>query len=254
VHGIALANEFNKGYISDGRANSVVVFDLKSLKKLNTVPIKGEGPDAIMYDPYTKRVFSFNGESHNAAVLDAKTDKEIGTVSLDGGPEFAISDEKGHIYNNIEDKNSIAVIDAKDLKVVKTYSLEPGGTPTGLALDKKNHRLFSGCRKDKNMYVLDEYSGKIITKLPIGAGVDAVVYDPSTSLIFCSNGDGTTTIIKQESADQYKVVQTLNTEVRAKTMALDPVTHKIYLSVAKFEPGTRTPVADSFEILVYKMK
>ena len=146
------------------------------------------------------------------------------------------------------------VIDAKTMKVIANYPLAPAGTPTGLALDGVNHRLFTACRPNKGMSVLDANNGKIITTLPIGAGVDAVAYDAATKLIFCSNGDGTTTIIKQKSADDYEVVQTLATQVRAKTLALDTTTHKIYLSVAKFEEGSRTPVAETFKVLVYKMK
>lgn len=254
VHGIAIANEFNKGFISDGKANSVVVFDLKTLKTIETIGISGKKPDAIMYDLYSKKIYAFNGDSDNATVIDADTNKEIGSVALPGGPEFGVPDGEGKIYNNIEDKSVLAVIDAKTLKVIQTYPLAPCGTPTGLALDNANHRLFTGCRANKGLTVLDQNTGKVITTLPIGAGVDAVAYDPETKLIFCSNGDGTTTIIKQESADKYELVQTLVTQVRAKTLALDTKTHKIYLSVAKFEEGTRAPVPGSFEVLVYKMK
>lgn len=254
VHGIAVANEFNKGFISDGKANSVIVFDLKTLKTIQTISISGKKPDAIMYDPYSKKVFAFNGDSENATVIDAATNKEIGSVALPGGPEFGVSDGKGKIYNNIEDKSKLVVIDAKALKVTETYPLAPCGTPTGLALDNANHRLFTGCRENKGMSILDANTGKIITTLPIGAGVDAVAYDPETKLIFCSNGDGTTTIIKQESADKYEVVQTLATQLRAKTLALDARTHKIYLSAAKFEEGTKNPLPESFKVLAFKMK
>ena len=254
VHGIAIATGSGKGFISDGRANSIVVFDVKTLKKITTIAISGKGPDAIMYDPWSKKILSFNGESSSATVIDPQTNAETGTVTLPGGPEFGVSDTKGKIYNNIEDKNSMVVIDAKSLKVVEAWPLAPCGTPTGLAIDLLNHRLFTGCRANKGMSVLDAKSGKLITTLPIGGGVDAVAYDAATKLIFCSCGDGTTTIIEQVSADEYHVVQTLATEVRAKTMALDPLTHKIYLSVAKFEAGSRTPVPGSFALLVYKMQ
>ncbi len=254
VHGIAIANDLNRGFISDGRADAVVAFDLKTLKTIATIKVSGKGPDAIAYDPYSQQVFSFNGESNNASVIDAKTLKQVGTVDLGGGPEFAVPDGKGKMYNNLEDKNSLNVIDTKALKVINNYPLSPCGGPTGLALDQKNQRLFTGCRQNKGMSVLDANSGKVITTLPIGAGVDAVAYDPMTKLIFCSNGDGTTTIIKQESADDYKLVQTLNTQVRAKTMALDTKTHKIYLSVADFEKGTRKVIPGTFKVLVYKMK
>jgi YVTN family beta-propeller protein len=252
-HGIAIANDLNIGFISDGRANAVVVFDLKTLKTIATVPVSGTGPDCITYDPFSKQVFSFNGRSNNASVIDAVSLKQVGTVDLGGGPEFAVADGKGLIYNNLEDKNSLNVIDTKSMKVVKNYPLAPCGGPTGLALDSKNHRIFTACRENKGMSVVDINSGKVITTLPIGQGVDAVAYDPETHYIFCSNGDATTTIIKQESADSYSVVQTLATAVRAKTLALDTKTHKIYLSVADFQTGTRNIVPGSFHVLVYKM-
>jgi YVTN family beta-propeller protein len=254
VHGIAIANDLNKGFISDGRADAVVVFDLNTLKKIATVPVSGKGPDAIAYDPYTQQVFSFNGESNNASVIDGKTLKQVGTVDLGGGPEFAVADGKGKMYNNLEDKNSLNVIDTKALKVVNNHPLAPCGGPTGLAIDPGNNRLFTGCRENKGMSVVDIATGKVIATLPIGAGVDAVAYDPVTKYIFCSNGDATTTIIKQQSADQYDVVQKLSTQTRAKTLALDRKTHKIYLSVADFQPGTRNVVPGTFTVLVYKPK
>jgi YVTN family beta-propeller protein len=254
VHGIAIDNKHNKGFISDGKANAVVAFDLKTLKKLATIPVDAKGPDAIMYDTYAEKVFSFNGESNNSSVVDPVTLKQIGTVALGGGPEFAVADGKGKIYNNLEDKNSMNVIDSKTLKVIKNFNLSPCGGPTGLALDLKNNRAFTVCRENKGMSVVDITTGKVITTVAIGAGVDAVAYDPETKLIFVSNGDATTTIIKQQNADQYSVVQTLPTQVRAKTLALDTKTHKIYLSVAQFEPGTRKVVPGTFTVLVYKMQ
>jgi DNA-binding beta-propeller fold protein YncE len=253
VHGIAVDNEVNKGFITDGRDNSVVVFDLTTFKTIKVIPVTPKGPDGIMFDPFSKRIFAFCGHGNAASVIDVNDMKEIGTVDLGGGPEFAVPDGKGLIYNNLEDKNSLNVIDAVSMKVIKTYPLSPCGGPTGLTYDAKNKLVFTGCRENKGMSVVDIKSGKVITTLPIGAGVDAVVYDPSTKLIFCSNGDSTTTIIKQHSEKDYSVVQTLYTKVRAKTMALDKDTHKIYLSVASFEPGTRKIIPGSFEVLVYKM-
>jgi len=254
VHGIAIANEFGKGFISDGKANAVVVFDLKTFNKISTISITGKDPDAITYDPFSKRIFAFNGDSKDAAVIDPVSLKQIGSVDLGGGPEFAVADGKGKIYNNLEDKNSLNVIDTKALKVTGNYPLSPCGGPTGLALDKGNQRLFTACRQNKGMSVVDINSGKVITTLPIGSGVDAVAYDPETKLVFCSNGDGTLNIIKQTSADDYTAVQNLNTQARAKTMALDPKTHKIYLSASQFEKGTRNVVPGTFSVLVYKMK
>ncbi|XHR95799.1 hypothetical protein ACFJIV_03585 [Mucilaginibacter sp. UC70_90] len=253
VHGIAIVNKLNRGFISDGKANAVVVFDLKTFKTITTIALTdANGPDAIMYDPYSDRVFTFNGESDNSSVINPATLKQVGTVALGGGPEFAVSDGKGKIYNNLEDKSSLNVIDSKSLKVVKNYPLAPCGGPTGLALDAANQKLFTVCRENKGVSVVDIKTGKVTATLPIGAGVDAVVYDPETKLIFCSCGDGTTTIIKQKSADEYEVIQTLKTAERARTMALDAKTHKIYLSVAQFEPGTRKTIPNTFKVLVFK--
>jgi DNA-binding beta-propeller fold protein YncE len=254
VHGIAIAGDLNKGFISDGKANAVVAFDLKSFKVISTISISGKDPDAITYDPFSKKVFAFNGDSKNASVIDAQTLSQVGTVDLGGGPEFAVPDGQGKIYNNLEDQNSLNVIDTRALKVISNYPLAPCGGPTGLALDLKNLRVFSACRQNKGMSVVDMTTGKVITTVPIGAGVDAVAYDPVTKYVFCSNGDGTTTIIQQQSADSYSVVQTLQTQYRAKTMALDKKTHKIYLSVPDFEKGTRKIIPGTFVVLVYKMK
>jgi len=254
IHGIAIDNKANRGFISDGRANAVVAFDLKTLKTIATIPVTAEGPDCIIYDPYSDRVFSFNGESNNSSVVDPNGLKQVGTVALGGGPEFAVSDGKGRIYNNLEDKNSIDVIDVRSLKVIANYPIKPGGGPTGMALDIKHGRAFSGCRQNKGMEVVNVYNGKVITTLPIGSGVDAVAYDPETSLIFCSCGDGTTTIIKQITPDSYSVIQTLKTQNRARTMALDTKTHKIYLSVADTQPNSRKAVPGTFKVLVYKLQ
>src|ERR1700709_2558476 len=161
VHGIAIDNKANMGFISDGRANAVVAFDLKTLKTVATIPVDAKGPDAIMYDPFSDRVFCFNGESNNSSVVDPNTLKQVGTVDLGGGPEFAVADEKGRIYNNLEDKSSLNVIDSKTLKVIKNYPLAPCGAPTGLALDDANHRLFSVCRQNKGMSVIDANSGQV---------------------------------------------------------------------------------------------
>jgi DNA-binding beta-propeller fold protein YncE len=184
VHGIAIVNKLNRGFISDGKANAVVAFDLKTLKIIATIPLDAKGPDAIIYDPYSDRIFTFNGDSNNSSVVDPKSLKQVGTVALGGAPEFAVTDGKGKIYNNLEDKNSLNVIDSKALKVIKNYPLAPCGGPTGIALDEKNQRAFSVCRENTGMSVVNINSGKVITTLPIGAGVDAVAYDPETKLIF----------------------------------------------------------------------
>lgn len=254
IHGIAIDNKANLGFISDGRANAAVAFDLKTLKKVAIIPLTANGPDCIIYEPYSDRVFSFNGESNNSSVIDPNTLKQVGTVDLGGGPEFAVSDGRGKIYNNLEDKNLMDVIDVKSLKVIRSFPLAPCGGPTGLALDTKNYRAFTACRENKGLSVVNILSGKVINTLPIGAGVDAVAYDPELKLIFCSCGDGTVTIIQQITADSYSIIQTLQTQARARTMALDTKTHKIYLSVADGVKGSRTPTPGSFKLLVYKLQ
>jgi DNA-binding beta-propeller fold protein YncE len=251
-HGIAVVNDVNKGFISDGKGNSVMVFDLKTFKTLSTIALSSKDPDAIMYDPYSKKVMVFNGDGKNTCVIDPVSMKEIKAIDLGGGPEFAVSDGKGIVYNNMEDLNALKVIDTKNWNVKATWPLAPCGAPTGLALDAANGRLFTGCRTNKGLSVVDIANGKVITTLPIGAGVDAVVYDAADKLIFVSNGDATATIIRQESADKYSVIQTLTTMPRAKTMAMDKKTKKIYFSAPEFQPGTRNIVPGTFAVLVYK--
>ena len=251
VHGIAIAGKKNKGFISDGDANSVVVFDPLSFKIISTIPLTGKDPDAITYDSVSERIFAFNGHSDNVSVIDVNSLKEIALVPLNGGPEFAVPDHSGKIYLNLEDKNALLVLDSKSLQILKRYSLSPCGGPTGLALDLDNQRAFSGCRTNKGLTVTEMKSGKVIATLPIGGGVDAVAYDKENRLIFCSNGDGTTTVIRQDSPDEYQVIQTIQTQYRAKTMALDPQTHKIYLSAVDFQPGTKTRIPGTFKILVF---
>lgn len=252
VHGIAIVNSVDKGFISDGRGKAVVVVDLHTFKKIKTIELPAEDEDGIIYDPFSDKVFVFCGDSKSTCIIDPHSLTMVKQLDLGGGPEFAVSDGKGLVFNNIEDLNVLKVIDAKTLTVTATYPLSPCGGPTGIAYDPTNHRLFTGCRSNKGMSVVDALSGKVITTLPIGAGVDAVVYDAADKLIFCSNGDATTTIIKQESADKYSVIQTLATQPRAKTMAMDMKTKKIYLSAPQFEPGTRKIVPGTFAVYVYK--
>ena len=253
-HGVAVVPGVGKGFISDGKANAVVAFDLKTLKVIKTIPLTGKKPDAIIYDAFSNKIIAFNGGSDNASFIDVNNLIETNIVALNGAPEFAAADGKGKVYVNIEDKNNLKAIDTKTFKVVSTYPLTPCGGPTGLAMDAVNKRLFTVCRENKGMSVIDMISGKIIATIPIGAGVDAVAYDAVTKLIFCSNGDATTTtIIKQETADKYSALQTLETQIKAKTLALDTKTHKIYLSVADFTPGTKNAIPNSFKVLVYKM-
>jgi len=254
VHGIAIANELNRGFITDGKANAIVAFDIKTLQVIKTIPISGKGPDGIIYDPSSKKVFAFEGDSNAAVVIDPQGLTQAGTIDLSGAPEFAVADGKGLIYNNLEDKSKLAVIDTKTLKLVKSYPLAPCGGPTGLAIDKANQRLFSVCRENKGMSVIDIPTGKVIQTLPIGTGVDAVAYDAVNKMIIVSNGDGTANVFKQNTPDNYTALQTITTQYHAKTMALDAVTHKIYFPVSDYKEGTKTQLPGSFKILVYDLK
>ena len=231
VHGIAIAPESGKGFVSDGQSNSVTVFDLKTLKTIVEVPT-GQKPDAIIFDPATSRVFAFNGGGNSATAIDAATNKVAGTVDLGGGPEFAAADGRGYVFNNLEDESLVLKINSRELKVEQRWPTAPCSAPSSMAMDRANRRLFLGCRS-KVMAVVDADSGKVITTLPIGDHVDATAFDEQTKLIFNSNGEGTITVIHQDSPDKYSVVQTVKTAPRAKTMALDPKTHQLFLSTAE---------------------
>lgn len=242
IHGIALADDLGKGFISDGGDNVVVVFDLKS----NTVKQKiktGENPDGILYEPTKKHVFAFNGRSNSASVIDAEGEKVVATIPLSGKPEFPATDGQGNVYVNIESKNSLVILDPEGTKVKSEWSLAPCEEPSGLAMDAAGRRLFSVC-SNKLMIVTDADSGKQVAQVPIGEGPDAAAYDVEKKLVFSSNSDGTLTVVKEESPNKYTVVQNLTTEKRARTMALDPETHKIYLSCAEFGPAPK-PTPDN---------
>lgn len=239
VHGIALAQDLGKGFISNGRENSVTVFDLKTLKETNRIKIDGQNPDAILYDPPSKRVLTFNGRSSNATVIDATNDKVTGTVPLDGKPEFAVSDGKGIVFVNIEDKSEITSIDPKSAAVQKSWPLKPCESPSGLAMDQKRRRLFAGC-ENKMLAVMNADSGQVVTTLPIGEGVDATGFDPATNLIFSSNGEGNLTVIHEDSPDKFTVADNPATQRSARTMAVDTTNHNVYLVAAEFEPAPAT--------------
>ena len=242
IHGIALAPEFNRGFISDGGSDNVVIFDLKTHAAIDKVKA-GTNPDGILYDPASKRVFAFNGRSNDTTAIDAASGKVAGTIPMGGKPEFPVTDGKGNVFANIEDKSEIVKIDPQGLKVVARWSVAPCEEPSGLAIDVANQRLFAVCDNQK-MAVVDTGSGKVVTTVPIGDGPDAAYYDADTKLAFSSNGSGTLTVVKQESADKYSVAQTATTEKSARTMALDPKTKKIYLPAAQF--GERpAPTADN---------
>jgi YVTN family beta-propeller protein len=249
VHGAAIAASLGKGFTSNGGDNTVTVFDLKTLKETGRVTV-GSRPDAILYDPATKRVFTFNAGSRDATAVDAVTDKVVGTVPLGGKPEFAASDERGRVFVNIEDTSEIAEIDAKGLKVTHRWPIAPGEEASGLAIDRKNHRLFAVC-SNRKMAIVDCESGKVVASPEIGNGPDAAAFDDSSGLAFSSNGrDGTLTVIRRTSPDKFEVLDTVPTAPGARTMALDPRTHRVYLVTARRKPvpaGETAPRRPSFE-------
>jgi len=229
VHGIAIAPDLGRGYVSNGQAATVTIFDLKTLNRIADVPT-GKKPDAVIYDPATGRVFAFNGGSDSATVIEAKDGKVAGTVSLGGGPEFAVSDGKGYVFNNLEDEGVVLKINANKMVVEQRWKVCEA--PSSMAMDREDRRLFIGCRS-KVMAVMNADTGQVVTTLPIGDHVDATAYDAATKLIFNSNGEGTITVIRQDSPDIYSNVETVRTLPRAKTMALDPKTHRLFLSTAE---------------------
>ena len=260
VHGFALAPEQGRGFSSNGRENKAGVVDLKTLNTLVKVPT-GENPDAILYEPGQREVYAFNGRGESATVFGAVSNNLIVTVALPGKPEFAAADPvAGRVYCNIEDKNEVVAIDTRTHQVVNTWPTAPGDEPAGLAIDLAHHRLFIGCH-NKLMVMMDSTNGKVVATAPIGQGVDADAFDPATQFAFSSCGDGTVTIAHEDTPERLTVIQTLATERGARTMALDPNTHRIYLGSAQFEaqkesaPGAprQRPkiVPGSFKILVY---
>jgi DNA-binding beta-propeller fold protein YncE len=250
VHGIAIAQELNRGFTSNGGDTSVTVFDLKTDSIITNIKVSGVNPDVILYDPYSHRVFVFNGRSSDATVIDAQSLKIVGSVPLDGKPELAVTDLNGHVYVNLEDKSMVAVIDPQTLKVVARWPLAPCEEPTGLALDRVNGRLFAA-GANKLMSVMDAKSGRIIATIPIGEGVDGAAFDPATHLVFSPNGEGTITVIRQESPDKYSVAGTINTTKGARTMTLDERTHRLYLPVGS-RPDSSGVAKEDFRVLVYQ--
>jgi YVTN family beta-propeller protein len=234
VHGIALAQDLGKGFTSNGRENTVTVFDLKTLKETARIKIEGKNPDAILYDPATQHVFTFNGGSKDATVIDAATASVVVTIPLDGKPEFGVSDGKGMVYVNIEDKSEVTSIDAKKAVVVKSWPLAPCEEPSGLAMDREHRRLFAGCH-NKMMAVMDADTGKVIATPAIGEGVDANGFDADKQLAFSSNGDGTMTVVHEDSPAKFTVLENAETAKFARTMALDTTNHDVYLVTAEIE-------------------
>ena len=250
VHGIAIANDLNKAFISCGKDSSVTVVDLNTFKLIAKITGTGKNPDAILYDQFSKKVFTFNGRSSNSTVIDAVTFKIIATIPLAGKPEFSQSDGKGKVYVNIEDKSLITIINSVTMKVEKEWSIAPGEEPSGLALDNENHRLFSVCG-NKMMTISDALAGKVITKVPIGDGCDGVAFDPATKRIFASNGEGKMTVVQQVSADEYKVAENFLTLQGARTITVNKTTHHIYLPTAELLPGEgrRQSKPNTFKVL-----
>jgi YVTN family beta-propeller protein len=256
VHGIALATDLGKGFTSNGGANTVTIFDLKTLKPIGEVKT-GENPDSIIYDPMTKRVFTFNGRSSDSTVIDAATGKVVGTVMLGGKPEEPALDGKGNVFANLEDKSSIVEFDAKTLAVKATWPLAPCEGPSALAMDVVHRRLFAAC--DKVMVVVNADTGKVVASPPIGGDPDGNGFDPSTGLLFASCREGIVSVIHEDSPDKYSVVANVTTQFGTRTMTVDRITHHVFTVTADFKPAAAPtaenprprpqPIANSFVIL-----
>ena len=253
AHGVALVPSAQRGFVTDGKNNSVLVFDMQTFKTISIIPLSGKKPDAIVFDKASGHVFAFNGDSHDASVIDPALAKQIGSVELPGAPEFAVSDGSGHVFVNLEDRNALARIDTRRGKVDATFDLPRCDGPSGLAIDPTRHRLFSVCGNEV-MAITDATNGKQVAMLPIGKGADAAGYDSRTGRIYSSNGQsGTLTVVEGDSADLYRVTATVPTQRSARTLAVDTKDGTVFLSAAELSPapeGKRpTPVDGSFRIL-----
>jgi DNA-binding beta-propeller fold protein YncE len=258
AHEVALDYSTGHGFATAGRSGTVTMFDLKTLKVLGTHPA-AEDADAIVYDPASKQVFSFNGDAHSASVIDPKSGESVGTITLGGKPEFGVSAGDGKVYVNIEDRGELAEIDARSRRVLRRWPLTPCTEPTGLAIDRMHHRLFSGCHSNV-MAISDAVAGKLIATVPIGGGVDGAAFDPATGLAFSSNGEGTITVVHEDSPSHFRQVATVTTRKGARTMALDPRTHRIFTVTADLgtppapteqDPHPRPPIVPgTFTLLI----
>jgi len=259
-HGVAIVSELGRGFVSDGDAGEVVIFDLKTLRTLRHIKTDKDS-DSILYDPASKRIFCFEGDPNTVSVIDPAEGKVVSTLALGGAPEQAVADGKGMIYDNLEDKNEVIAIDSRTLKITARWPVAPAGQPVSIAMDRQHRRLFIGSRNPSVFVVMDADTGKLIgAPVPIGARVDSNVYDPETGLIACATGDGAIHIFHEDSPDKFSVVETVKTEVGAKTMGLDPKTHNLLVDTSDFEtpavgaakPNSR-PVAKpgTFRLLVY---
>jgi DNA-binding beta-propeller fold protein YncE len=259
-HGVGVASEFGKGFISDGGQGKVIIFDLQTFKVTGEAKADQDA-DSVVYDPFSKRVFVMNGDPHNCTVIDGKSSSVVGTIDLGGGPEFAVADGKGTVYVNLEDKSELVAIDSNSLKIKSRWSLTPAGAPTALAMDVQHHRLFSAGRNPQKLVVLDSDSGKVLQSFPISAGVDAAAFEPETGLIFVSTREGMVHVFHEDSPDKFSESETINTEFGAKTMGLDTKTHNLFLDTADFAPAPaptadrphpqRTAIQGTFHVLVY---
>lgn len=253
VHGIAFDASLNKGFTSNGKANTVTVFDISSNKSLAEIKV-GDNPDAIMYDQFSKKVYVCNGHSKDLSVIDPAHNEVVKTIALGGKPETAVSDGAGMLYVNIEDKNEVVVVDTKTYAVLHHWKTGKGEEPSGLAMDTKSRRLFSGCG-NQLLVVLDADNGKVVKELPIGDGCDGTAFDAAKKLVFAANGDGTLTVIKEQSANDFSVVENVLTKKGARTLVVDEGTHKVYLPTAELTPpaeGQKRPgiISGTFQVLV----
>jgi len=256
-HGIAGPDGSGKGFITDGDEGRVFVFDSKTLKITGEIKTADDS-DSIIYDPASKHIFAFNGDSHSASVIDPASSTVVKTIEMGGGPEFAVADGRGMVFNNIEDKNELVAIDSRTLTIKARWPVAPAGGPTALAMDREHRRLFSAGRKPQMVVMLDADNGKVLQAMPISAGADAAVFENETGLLFVSTREGVVHIFHEDSPTKLSEVQTLKTEYGAKTMALDTKTHNLYLSTAEFtEPaagqskGRRSPKPGTFHLLIY---
>jgi YVTN family beta-propeller protein len=259
VHGIALAEDLGRGYVSAGATGTIVVFDLKSLARITEIKTEGQNPDAILYEPKSHRVFAFNGRSKDVTAIDARTNQVIGKIALNAKPEFAVTDASGHIFVNLEDENSIAKIDPQALSVQSVWKLKGCEEPSGLAIDRAHARLFSVC-SNRVMEIVDASDGRLVAQLPISANVDGAGFDSAKQMVFASGGDGTLTVIKEETPEKFSVAETPATKVGARTMAVDEKSHRVFLSTAERGPAPAATAAqprprpvivpNTFEVLV----
>jgi YVTN family beta-propeller protein len=258
VHGIAIAPDLGRGFSSNGKEAKISIFDLKTLETVKKVAT-GDNPDAILYAPDQHEVYAFNGKSNSVSVIDGKTGNAVATIPLPGKPEFAAADPFHHrVFVNIEDKNSISVIDTLSHKAVASWPIAPGEECSGMTIDSKNQRVFFGCH-NKMVLMIDSSNGQVIDHAAIGSGVDSNWFDPKTKIVFSSNGDGTISMAREESPGKLVVLPTLNTKPRSRTMALDTVSHRLYVPAADFEAPKAdqprgVPVPGTFKILVYEAK